>query len=194
MAATYVNVTKQEMESFLVDYRDGKQLDNPGGFYRVRPPGYVQAVYAIVVEYYGCKLSLRIKTGIEPDGNSPDVGEEAMHVELWWKDGDAQPKRVGTSKRVHRVAGWRENLRKRLDNWQEMAPMICAVCNKPMVQRKGPKGPFMGCLGWKPDGTGCKNTAQVPQAEPRPARRNLSRLDSMDAGEAEIRDIEGGQM
>jgi hypothetical protein len=189
MASQYTNVTRAEMETFLVEYRQGKAIDTTGGFRRIRPPRYVQAVYGIVVEYFGCKLSLRIKTGIEPDGNSPDVGEEAMHVELWWREAEGvEPIRVGKSKRVHRVAGWRDNLRNRLDNWSDAAPMICAVCRRPMAERKGPKGNFMGCLGWKKDGTGCKNTAQVPAPQPCSiSRRELE-------GEGEIQDIEGGQM
>ena len=160
--ATYINITRPEMEAFLTEYREGKGIGQPGAFRQLRLEGYTQLVYGIVVEYFGCTMSLRIKTGINPDGNSRDVGDEAMHVELWWRDAEnAIPVRVGTSKRLHRVIGWKSNLKDRLENWQDAAPMICAECRRPMKERKGPHGQFMGCMGWKKDRTGCNNVVQL---------------------------------
>ena len=36
-----------------------------------------------------------------------------------------------------------------------LANLYCPLCRKPLVWRKGPYGNFLGCTGWKKDGTGC---------------------------------------
>lgn len=150
--AEYVNVTQAEMEEFLF----------PLGFQQITLPGTLELVYAKLIQHNGLVLSLRVYSGINPSGTSRDVGEDAIRADLWWRENkDTAPVRVGSSKRVHRVKGWRKNLQERLDKWLEFAPIRCACCNKPMVARKGPHGPFYGCVGWKRDKSGCNNVVRI---------------------------------
>ena len=148
--ATYVNITDGEMAAFLV----------PQGFQLITLPGTKELVFAKLIKHDGLVLSLRVYSSINPDGDSRDVGEDAIRADLWWrKDQNAQPKRVGSSKRVHRVQGWRSNLQARLDNWIEFAPVKCA-CGSPMVRRHGGFGDFMGCSQYP----ACRNTRPIAQA------------------------------
>lgn len=165
--ATYVNVTQQEMENHLF----------PQEFTPLSLPGTVELVYSKRVDRDGMMLSLRVFTGINPGGNSRKVGEDAIRVQIVWRQGDGTVRIVGGSRRVHRVKGWRKNLQNRIDSWQEQLGPSCPECSAPMVERKGRKGVFWGCSRW-PD---CKRTMNIPSAEECRA-------------EAEIRQIEGGQI
>jgi hypothetical protein len=152
MPTEYVNITQQEMEAFL----------SPMGFQQITLPGTVELVYAKLIRHDGLVLSLRVYTGINPSGQSREVGDDAIRADLWWRENaTATPVRVGSSKRVHRVKGWRANLQNRLDKWLEFAPIRCKSCGKPMVAREGPHGRFYGCVGWKRDKSGCNNVVKI---------------------------------
>ena len=149
--AQYVNVTQAEMEDHLF----------PQGFKPVRLEGTLELVYAKRVDQDGIQLSLRVFTGINPTGESRDVGKDAMRVNLFMRTEDGRIIKLGGSKRVHRVVNWRKNLQQRIDRWVEYMPTErCEVCGLPMLprERKRGKGKFLGCAGY-PD---CTNTRNLP--------------------------------
>ena len=139
MAATYVNVTVEDVEAFL----------GPQGFKAIPVERTRELVYAKRVDQprddgrTPNQLSLRVYTGIDPDGNSRDVGADAMRCVLFTRNDEGVVRKVATSKRVHRVAGWRANLQERLD---AIAPgPDCPSCGAPTVLRTSARGEFYGC-------------------------------------------------
>lgn len=169
MSGQYINVTQTEMETLLF----------PLGFQRVRPSRTSELVYGKRVDQDGLPLTLRIYTGINPDGQSRDVGEDAMRVNLFMgvpkgnDPGTGKPVwdvvKLGGSKRVHRIApsksnptGWRGNLKCRIDAWTEyLPPHRCPKCSNPMLVRNGRSGQFLGCAGYP----NCKHTAPLDKPE-----------------------------
>jgi hypothetical protein len=143
--ANYVNVTQQEIEDFLL----------PQGFQLVLLDSAHEYVYGKRVDAHGLPLTLRVFTGITPDG-SRGVGEDAIRCVIFWKNmSDGSVKKVASSKRVHRVAGWRNNLQQRIDSLT--IEYQCDKCGAPMVKRKSKRGEFYGC-GNYPD---CRNTKEA---------------------------------
>ena len=140
MPAEYVNITRGEMEDFLL----------PMGFRPLPLDGTKELVYGKRVDSDAHKLSLRVYTGINPDGNSRVVGGDAIRCNIFWRTENGELRRVATSKRVHRVKGWRENLLDRLTNLK--VERICTLCGSPMVLRRGKsKGKpyeFYGCASY----------------------------------------------
>lgn len=155
MPARYVNVTIDEMREFL-------ELDSDvAGWVEItnKLAGTKETVFAKRVDKDGMQLSLRIYTGINPNGKSRDVGKDAIRVELFFRDDEGNVSRAGHGcKRVHRVVNWRKNLQSRLDAWQNMLGPCCDDCKRPMVQRKGSQGKFWGCTAY-PRCKGTKNAA-----------------------------------
>lgn len=134
--ANYTNISKEEMEAFLF----------PKGFVPVHLENTKELVYAKRI-VHKLALSLRVYTGINPDGASRDVGKDAIRVCLFWRNIQGEIKSAGGSKRVHRVNGWRFNLQNRLDNWEQDF-VTCSACGSPMVERKGHYGYFLGCCNY----------------------------------------------
>lgn len=136
--ANYVNVTAAEVDDYLV----------PQGFARIELPRVRELVYAKRADANGHALSLRVYTGIEPDGDSRAVGADAMRVVLAWRKADGTIAVVATAKRVHRVAGWRANLQDRIDTIAIDGPTC--ECGSPMVKRtrKGTRDSFYGCASF----------------------------------------------
>jgi hypothetical protein len=145
--ATYCNVTKAEMDDFLL----------PQGFRSISLPNTVELVYGKRADQGGIPLTLRVYTGILPGGESRQVGEDAMRVVLFMKAPDSRIVKLGGSKRVHRVNGWRNNLQNRLDSWLDYLPKDKCECGMPMVPRKGQFGTFLGCTGYPT----CQKTRKV---------------------------------
>jgi hypothetical protein len=133
MGASYVNISIEEMEEFL----------GPQGFRRIELPNTKEAVFGKRMDCDGQALSLRVYTGINPDGNSRDVGADAIRCNVFWRPIEGELRKIASSKRVHRVAGWRANLQERLDSIK-CGPM-CPDCGSPMATRKGKSGEFYGC-------------------------------------------------
>lgn len=136
--AHFTNVTKEEMEEFLF----------PQGFKLLKLPNTTELVYGKRVDSHGRQITLRIFTGINPNGQSRACGEDAMRTTLFWRDEEGTVRMCGGSKRVHRVEGWRKNLQNRIDRLDELMGPDCPVCNKLMVERRGSKGLFFGCSGY----------------------------------------------
>lgn len=172
--ATYHNITRAEMEEFLL----------PQGFVQIFKPGTRELIYARRLDVsHGRRLpdmpalSLAVYTGINPDGNSRDVGRDAMRVEISYRDRPIlnpqtrrrelpEPVRVGGSKRVHRVMGWRTNLQDRIDRWQDILGPTCPLCGAPTLERHPKPGqhwkPFYSCARYRQ--SGCRGTRQMNQA------------------------------
>src|SRR6188508_2362822 len=97
MAAEYTNITIEEMSDFL----------EPQGFHRVGTLfGTQEHVLSKRVDANGHALSLRVYTGINPDGNSRAVGSDAIRCAIFWRKPDGSIAKVASSKRVHRVKNW----------------------------------------------------------------------------------------
>jgi hypothetical protein len=135
--AEYVNITAGEMDAYLA----------PQGFQRIELPRVRELVYARRADVSGHALSLRVYTGIDPDGQSRDVGADAIRCVLAWRKADGTATVVAKSKRVHRVAGWRANLQDRIDKLT-LPTDPCGSCGSPMVLRKGARGSFYGCASF----------------------------------------------
>jgi len=135
--ATYHNITQEEILNFLT----------PLGFQQIALPGTKELVYGKRIPHK-LPLTLRVYSGINPDGNSRGVGEDAIRVNLFWRNQSGEVKKVGGSKRVHRVAGWKNNLKNRLDNWEQ--DFVICTCGSPMVERKNFKdnSMFLGCCNY----------------------------------------------
>jgi hypothetical protein len=147
MAAEYVNVTRDEMESLLF----------PQGFHKLSLDGTRELVYGKRVDKDGLTLSLRVYTGINPDGNSREVGADAMRCNIFWRKPNGDVTKVASSKRVHRVKNWRSNLQQRIDAL--VIEERCA-CGSPMVRRtsRTNKSEFYGCANFPV----CRQTKQIP--------------------------------
>jgi hypothetical protein len=126
------------------------------GFARVVLQGVRELVWGKVVRPNVC---LRVYSGINPDGHSRAVGTDAIRVALFWRDTEGAIHKIGAGKRVHRVQGWRKNLKARLDGWKDSVGPSCPKCKAPMALRKGRNGNFYGCVRWKK--TGCKGSANA---------------------------------
>lgn len=166
MPRTYVNVTIKQMTDFLT----------ARGFKRVYPLRTSEAVFAKRVGHEQ-QLSLRVYTGINPDGNSRDIGKDAIRVQLSWRydvNSDSKIlKPMGRVPHVKRIQSWRDNLAKRLDNWQDMWQVeTCPKCGSALAprQRKASKGVekasyFLGCVSY-PKCKGTCNVGSKPQKPP----------------------------
>lgn len=147
MSVGFVNITKNQMEDFIL----------PQGFHPISLDNTLELVYGKRVDQDDLKLSLRLYSGINPNGNSREVGEDAIRLYLFMKKDDNVIK-IGGSKRVNRVSSWKQNLQKRIDGWLEFFPKHkCSKCNMPMLERKGKNGNFLGCCMYPI----CKNTVTI---------------------------------
>lgn len=149
--AQYTNITQTEMEEFLI----------PQGFKAVSlNDSTVELVYGKRIIQDDLQLTLRVYTGINPSGDSRSVGQDAIRVNLFMRTNEGRIFKIGGSKRVHRVKGWKNNLQSRLDGWIEYLPKHkCDSCGLPMIPRKGPKGQFLGCVGFPT----CKKTKSISE-------------------------------
>lgn len=141
---SYHPITLEEAWEFLV----------PQGFIKTNLPGVKEIVFSKRVDKDGLPLSLRVYTGINPDGNSRTVGADAIRCVLFWRMPDGVVKKIATSKRVHRVEGWKDNLQNRIET---LKPGPRCQCGAPMVLRGTKKyGEFYGCASYPV----CKQTKE----------------------------------
>lgn len=139
--AKYYPISEAEMTEFLAEM----------GFAKLNLPGVTELTYGKRVNQGNWPLSLRVYTGIA-HGASRDVGEDAMRVVLVMRKQDGNIVKLAGSKRVHRVEGWRKNLKARIEGWTELMPkQVCPKCGMPLLPRKGRNGTFLGCAGFKWD-------------------------------------------
>lgn len=148
--AKYYNISKEEMHEFLT----GK------GFTAVTPPNTVELVYGKRVDQQDLQLTLRVYTGVLPGGSSRGVGDDAIRVNLFLRTEKGNVVKIGGSKRVHRVEGWRKNLESRIDGWLDYLPKEkCKKCGLPMLVRENrkTKDKFLACS----DSVVCKSTRSL---------------------------------
>lgn len=157
MAATYYNISENEMREFL----EGQ------GFSQIKLPRTIELVFAKRVDQDDLPLSLRVFTGINPSGSSRAVGKDAIRVTLFmrtrqairFEDVPSNIIKLGGSKRVHRVENWKKNLQSRIDSWLDFMPKHKCKCGSPMVPRNGENGKFLGCSQYP----NCKNTRSLKE-------------------------------
>ena len=102
--ATYTNVTIEQMREMLRSDKGWKESTGDGSQYNTK-----EQVFSCPLKRYPFIL-LRVYTGIV-DGQSRAVGQDAIRVcavNLKTQRGFVK------AKRVHRVEGWRDNLKKRV--------------------------------------------------------------------------------
>lgn len=143
--AKYYPITAEQMNDFLTNLGFIK-LDNTKtpdlAFFNTK-----ETVYSKRVEHPKFALALRVMTGIVGNESRP-VGDDAIRVMLVMRANDGTIVKVSGDKRVHRVEGWRNNLKNRIEAWTEQLPTeTCYKCGSPKVLRKGKDGrpDFMGC-------------------------------------------------
>lgn len=146
--SNFYNITLAEMRDFLL----------PQGYREMNLEDTGEVVFGKRVEdYKGIKASLRIYTAISRTSqNSRENGSDAIHVCLfmWVNDG---PTLIGTSKHVKRTKNWRKHLNDRLLTWEELLPPAICKCGRPMVEREGKFGKFLGCTSYPK----CQETRQL---------------------------------
>ena len=137
--ANYTNITAEDMSLFL----------EAQGFNPLTLPGTVELVWGRRCDTNGLYLSLRCYSGIDPSGQSREVGADAIRLVLMLGKPDGTVVKLSGDRRVNRVAGWQRNLQARIDKWTELLPQAkCPKCGLPMVPRKGPHGDFLGCCNY----------------------------------------------
>lgn len=179
MAATYYAIPLEQMHEFLAEQ----------GFIALEPKPGQETVYGKRVDQGKWKLTLRVYTGIV-GAVSRGVGEDAIRTQLFFRRPDGEVVSIGGTKRVHRVEGWRKNLKDRLDWWLQNLPQEpCPKCGLPLALRKSGTGEFLACVGWKRDKTGCNYTRSIPKQQIAPKAPSERDYD----GEGEIQRWEAGQ-
>jgi len=138
----YHNITKVEFENTVV-----KQW----GFHPMSIDGTTELVYGKTTTIHGHTVSCRIYSGINPDGNSREVGKDAIRIQLFVKQ-NGHPQKLNKTRRCLRVKGWKNNLTNALR--EEKAKVTQCKCGALLAHRK--KGDFYGCVTYHD--TGCKGT------------------------------------
>lgn len=146
---SYVPVRRIAFETEMLDM----------GFAHVDVKGTLELVYErrIPNSVYG----IRILSTIDPrNGLSRDVGTDAIRVTLW---NYTKERPVKVERRVNRT-GTEDGVIKRTRDrarevWGWAVNNQCSCGNGVMVERKGPKGKFLGCSNYPT----CKKTAQIKE-------------------------------
>lgn len=132
--AQSIEISRQDMHDFLT-IRGFTQI--------IGLRGTRELVYGKIV---GKDLCLRVYTSVVGETTRGN-GEDAIRTVLVTRVNN-DVKIVGSDRRVHRVVGWRANLDKRLEGWQEQLGPACPLCGKVTVRRRSNKGWFWGCSGY----------------------------------------------
>ena len=139
--AIFKNITRNEM---------AEQLEQQG-FQLIGLSGTKELVWAKIFRKNSTVVSMRVYSSINPNGEAREVGTDAIRVMLFWKN-QGEIVKVGSSKRVHRVEGWKKNLQNRIENWTRVLGPSCHSCNAPMILRTPKKSQkwtkFYGCATW----------------------------------------------
>jgi hypothetical protein len=110
MGSRYVNITKEEMDRFLIDAQGFEEMDLP----------YAEVVYQRPAKRDG--TFIRIYSSIHKGGRARRSGKDAIRTVLLSKDASEMHhspdgyKGIKKYKRVHRTKNWRLNLLKRYDS------------------------------------------------------------------------------
>jgi hypothetical protein len=159
MAARFYSINRDEIHQFLTDL----------GFVPLAIKGVIELVYGKVVRVGNHRLSLRIYTAINPNGESREKGTDAIRVQLFCKvrtDTEEQIIPVGRSQKCLRVVSWQQNLRKAINRHADRDNFrLCPACSHPMVLRENSTTgeEFWGCSMFRTNG--CKGR-KVSAAQP----------------------------
>lgn len=147
--AEFYPIRRDEMEDLLYSMGFPKE-HNP-----LNLPGVGELVYGKAYKLQEHPLSLRVYSSIVGE-SAREVGGDAIRVALLLKRPDGEIRAIGKAKRVHRVKGWRNNLRARIESMVASIDDIvtCPKCGLPMAVRNGSNGEFYGCTNY-PE---CKGT------------------------------------
>ena len=106
MGSRYVNITKEEMDRFLIDAQGFEEMDFP----------YAEVVYQRPAKRDG--TFIRIYSSIHKGGRARRSGQDAIRTVMLSKDASKEDgyKGIKKYKRVHRTKNWRLNLLKRYDS------------------------------------------------------------------------------
>lgn len=159
--ATYRNITKEEMAAFLE--RQGFSLIGN----LVDLPNTKELVWGKRIPFRRSPMTLRVFSGITRSGGSRGVGKDAIRVQLAIRIDDGKTMTIGSSRRVHRVAGWKANLQERIDHWMDQVGPDCPKCGSLMVEREGRFGRFWACTLYP----GCKGGINITNQEKKAARK-----------------------
>lgn len=163
MGSRFYNISRDEMHQHLTSL----------GFQAMKLPNCVELVYGKIVHLEGHRLSLRIYTAINPNGESREIGSDAIRLRLYFLVND-EAKPVGRPFRCLRVKNWRENIANAVDGITADFK-VCGTCGNPMALREGQNGEFWGCVMYH--STGCKGKPkEAPRQTPTalPTRQELS--------------------
>jgi hypothetical protein len=154
MAARFYPISHNEIHEFLADL----------GFVPLTLKGVVELVYARIVRVGDHRLSLRVFTAINPNGESRGKGTDAIRVQLFhrFQNGDKEEiVPVGRAQKCLRVTSWSDNLAKAIQRHGDPEHFrLCPACGHPMVLRRNHAtgGEFWGCIMFRL--TGCKGKPQ----------------------------------
>lgn len=182
MAAQFYPITRREMHDFLTNL----------GFVPLTLKGVVELVYAKIVRIGDHRLSLRIYTAVNPNGESREKGTDAIRVQPFHKvqhDGKEEILPVGKAQKCLRVVSWRDNLRRAIERHVDPEHFrLCPACGHPMVIRENRAAgeEFWGCSMFRING--CKGrqaprptqdrTPLIPEASEEPAPWERDDLES----------------
>ena len=132
MASRFHNITKEEMDQLVIEQWK---------FEREQGGKAIQIVYRKSAMVNGKAIVCRIYSGINPDGNSRAIGEDAINIQFYYEY-DGKLVKVGKPRKCLRVKNWANNIEKAL---REMKSSLtfCPKCGHPQVWRD--KGEFFGC-------------------------------------------------
>lgn len=140
--AQYYAISKEEMEAVLNNYSNGcAAATRFQGEWVYQWP--LAKLHTVMMQVY---------SSIAADSVAKRVGSDAIRVVALATGSQGKLIPLGKNQRVHRVAGWADNLRVRLDSATAsvMAMPVCSACSRVMVQRvQGSTGqPFYGCIAY----------------------------------------------
>jgi hypothetical protein len=156
----------------------GGKVTARGGSFAWRKAG-AEKVFDLTVP--GGRAMVRVFTTLDGGEVARDCGEDAVRVCLGALDGERfRPLEKGTKilrtapqAAPDRVAVFLERLREEIRQVYARAKDVrgCPKCGKPMAQREGRFGPFLGCTGF-PE---CRQIVNLPTPSPaQPALRGVS--------------------
>lgn len=118
----------------------------------------------------GARAMVRVFTTLDGGENARDCGEDAVRIVLGALEGERfkplekgnKILRTAPQGAEDRVAVFLERLRGEIRETYKRAKgvMGCPLCGRPMAQREGRFGPFMGCTGYP----ACRGIVNLPKA------------------------------
>lgn len=141
-------------------------------FNLIRPEGSEAYYECTLRESNAGSLIIKVYTSVAADRNKArNVGEDAIRIAVIWNDKDGWSKPIGEKpKRIYRAGSAnstaedvikRAFVRSKEVALKAMLTLNCNQCGRPMVERKGKNGNFLGCIGFSKKV--CNNTRNINQ-------------------------------